>query len=157
MWVLFRYEAIICSDGEVENLAAGLLESLLPHLPQVNELYSKGSDANFKLQLPENLNGATWFTKSTLNRLILFSCFHVSFFLILSIFVCYRKTFSTSISWYGIFLLLTRFLQIVGSPDLLHTANAIKDEMSQLEEAKNFHLSLYGQVPVFHPVIFNVW
>lgn len=145
---------MICSNGEVENLGAGHLESLLPHLPQVNELYSKGSNANFKLQLPENLNGATWFTKSTLNRFLLFSCF-LFFLSFLFLFVTEKLSVLVSPDL-EFFLLLTRFLQIVGSPDLLHTANGIKDEMSQLEEAKKFHLSLYGQVPVIHPLIFYV-
>ncbi|KAJ4978099.1 hypothetical protein NE237_008879 [Protea cynaroides] len=40
---------------------------------------------------------------------------------------------------------LSRFLHIVGAPELLEAANAIQDEMSQLEESRRFHLSLYTQ------------
>ncbi|XP_059666883.1 uncharacterized protein LOC132312514 isoform X2 [Cornus florida] len=100
-----RYEACACSGNKVETLASGLLEQLLQHLPKVRDLCSKGSNANFRFQPPENLNGAKWFTKST----------------------------------------FTRFLQIVGSPDMLNTTNAIENEISQLEESRRFHLSLYAK------------
>ncbi|XP_022764905.1 muscle M-line assembly protein unc-89-like isoform X2 [Durio zibethinus] len=100
-----RYEAFTCRDDKVEKLAVGFLQKLLPHLPGVNNLYANGSNTNYKLQLPHNLNTAPWFTKST----------------------------------------LTRFLNIVGSTDLLDTAKVIEGEMSQLEEARKFHLSLYAQ------------
>ncbi|XP_058075226.1 COP1-interacting protein 7-like [Magnolia sinica] len=40
---------------------------------------------------------------------------------------------------------ISRFLHIVGEPELLKAANAIKDEILQLEEARRFHLTLYSQ------------
>lgn len=40
---------------------------------------------------------------------------------------------------------LSRFLHIVGVPELLKNADAIGDEMFQLEEARKFHLTLYAQ------------
>ncbi|KAK4277675.1 hypothetical protein QN277_015635 [Acacia crassicarpa] len=43
-----------------------------------------------------------------------------------------------------------RFLDVVGSPDLIDTINAIINEMSLLEESKNFHLSLYGKDQKHH-------
>lgn len=100
-----RYEAFIGGGNIVENLASGDLEKLLPHIPEVRDLYLKGSDNTYKLKLPKSLNGAAWFTKST----------------------------------------LARFLHIVDSPDLLNLMNAIEEEMSQLEEARKFHFSLYSQ------------
>ncbi|XP_062092267.1 uncharacterized protein LOC133798095 [Humulus lupulus] len=103
-----RYEASVCCKGKIQIVETGVLESLLPHLPKVNEIYSNGTNASVKLLLPENLNGAAWFTKSTLNR----------------------------------------FFQTMSSPDLMHTASFTKDEMSQLEEARRFHLSLYGEPQV---------
>ncbi|CAL5322854.1 unnamed protein product [Camellia sinensis] len=98
-----RYEACVCSGNEVETIASGLLGQLALHLPELKNLLSRGSNANFKLQPPKNLDSSQWFTKST----------------------------------------LTRFLRIVGSSDTLNTTNAIGNEITQLEEARKFHLSLY--------------
>lgn len=46
-----------------------------------------------------------------------------------------------------------RFLYIVGSTDCLDTAKVIEAEMSQLEEAKKFHLSLYAHVNILCPCV----
>ncbi|KAK4382920.1 hypothetical protein Sango_2826700 [Sesamum angolense] len=40
---------------------------------------------------------------------------------------------------------LIRFLHIIGLANLLHITSSVKDEISQLEEARRFHLSLYAQ------------
>ncbi|XP_075514186.1 uncharacterized protein LOC142549233 [Primulina tabacum] len=40
---------------------------------------------------------------------------------------------------------LERFLHITCSPDMLDITNAVRREMSQLEEARRFHLSLYAK------------
>lgn len=100
-----KYEIFVCGDDEVEKLAVGLLEQLLPHLPEVRKLYAKGTNAIFKLQVTGELSNAPWFTKSTLNR----------------------------------------FLKIAGSLDLVNTSKTIEGEISQLEEARKFHLSLSAQ------------
>ncbi|KAJ8767876.1 hypothetical protein K2173_020816 [Erythroxylum novogranatense] len=100
-----RYEVFACGNGEVEKLAVGQLDLLLQHLPNAVNLSAKGSNNDIKLQVLEDAKGATWLTKSTLNR----------------------------------------FFNIVGSPDLINTAKIIQSEISQLEEARNFHVSLYAQ------------
>jgi len=66
----FRYEIFVCGDDEVERLAVGLLEQILPHLPEVHKIYAKGSNAIFKLQVTGELSNVPWFTKSTLNRFL---------------------------------------------------------------------------------------
>ncbi|KAL8247882.1 hypothetical protein R6Q59_009098 [Mikania micrantha] len=86
-----RYEASARSGNNEENVASGPLEQLLL-------LDSKGSNTNFKILPPENVNDARWFTNAT----------------------------------------LTRFLHIIGLPHIL----TIGKEISQLEETKNFQLSL---------------
>ena len=67
---IFRYEAYTCCDNKVEKLAVGLLHKLLPHLPGLNNLSTKGSNANYKLQPPQK--SAAWFTNSTLTRFLSF-------------------------------------------------------------------------------------
>lgn len=44
------------------------------------------------------------------------------------------------------FFFSLRFLQIVASADLVNSSKLIEGEMSQLKEARKFHLSLYTQV-----------
>ncbi|KAL3025955.1 hypothetical protein AAZX31_04G206000 [Glycine max] len=100
-----RYEAFVCKGKQSDKVAAGHLEHLLPHLPAINDLYAEGFDTNFDLKLPENLHGAEWFSKATVQR----------------------------------------FLHFVSSPDLIHVISSILDEMSQLEDSKKFHVSLYGK------------
>ncbi|XP_019192185.1 PREDICTED: uncharacterized protein LOC109186590 isoform X2 [Ipomoea nil] len=100
-----RYEACICWDNEVEAVASGVLEQLAQHSSKVKALSSKGRDASFKLEPPDNVSNAKWFSKST----------------------------------------LIRFLNIINSGDILDKANAVEKEISQLEEARGFHLSLYAK------------
>ncbi|RDX87372.1 COP1-interacting protein 7, partial [Mucuna pruriens] len=100
-----RYEAFVCKGKQSDKVAAGHLEHLLPHLPAINDLYDEGFDANFDLKLPENLQGAEWFSKATIKR----------------------------------------FLHVVSSPDLINVISSILDEMTQLEDSKKFHISLYGK------------
>ncbi|KAE8711885.1 Glutamine-rich protein 23 [Hibiscus syriacus] len=65
-----RYEAYTCNDSKVEKVGVGVLEKLLPHLPGLDNLYTQGSIADYKLQPPNNLNSAHWFTKSTFTRFL---------------------------------------------------------------------------------------
>lgn len=39
-----------------------------------------------------------------------------------------------------------RFLHIVNMPEALKASNTIEGDMSQLEETKKFHISLYSKV-----------
>ncbi|XP_023529109.1 uncharacterized protein LOC111791836 isoform X2 [Cucurbita pepo subsp. pepo] len=99
-----RYEAFACCGNKVDALADGILDTLLPHLPELQELNAKESKASIKLQSPASSAGSAWFTKST----------------------------------------LTRFLHLVGSPELTKITKTM-NEMAQLEETRRFHVSLYGQ------------
>ncbi|GMI80254.1 hypothetical protein HRI_001694600 [Hibiscus trionum] len=65
-----RYEAYACIDNKVEKVGVGVLEKLLPHLPGLDNLYTQGSNADYKLQPPNNLNSAHCFTKSTFTRFL---------------------------------------------------------------------------------------
>ncbi|KAL2497962.1 Uncharacterized protein Adt_23512 [Abeliophyllum distichum] len=51
-----RYEACVCYDKKIEKLTSGLLEHLLQLSAEVKKLHSKGSNASFKLQPPENIS-----------------------------------------------------------------------------------------------------
>lgn len=98
-----RYDACACSGDTTEKVASGLLGQLVLHVPKLKDVFSRGSNASFQVQRPEDLDTSQWFTKAT----------------------------------------VTRFLHIVGSMDILNATTSIQNEISQLEEAKKFHLSLY--------------
>uniref|UniRef100_A0A7N0TH66 COP1-interacting protein 7 n=2 Tax=Kalanchoe fedtschenkoi TaxID=63787 RepID=A0A7N0TH66_KALFE len=100
-----RYRAFACDGYTDEILFEGLLEQLTQHLPQVQEFYSGGAEANLQLRWPRSSSAAAWFSKSTFRR----------------------------------------FLSIANSAELFNEIKAIEDEMSQLEKARKFHLSLYSQ------------
>nr|GLL40394.1 proteoglycan 4-like isoform X1 [Ipomoea trifida] len=65
-----RYEACICYHNKIEIVASGVLEPLAMQSPKIKALCSRGSDETFKLQPPENLNDAKWFTRSALMRFV---------------------------------------------------------------------------------------
>nr|GMD57720.1 proteoglycan 4-like isoform X1 [Ipomoea batatas] len=65
-----RYEACICYHNKIETVASGVLEPLAMQSPKIKALCSRGSDETFKLQPPENLNDAKWFTRSALMRFV---------------------------------------------------------------------------------------
>lgn len=66
----------------VEAVTSGLLEQLARHSSKVKALSLKGSDAIFKLEPPDNLSDATWFSKSTLIR---YGLQRLHFFVMLSV------------------------------------------------------------------------
>ncbi|KAH0466347.1 hypothetical protein IEQ34_006450 [Dendrobium chrysotoxum] len=61
------YEALICSDGIIENLTCGPLDQLAVHLPEARASPSHGS---FKLQLDESIKTSLWFNKFTVARFL---------------------------------------------------------------------------------------
>ncbi|KAK4795755.1 hypothetical protein SAY86_028081 [Trapa natans] len=65
-----QYEVFICGDNKIEKMETGVLDHLIRYLPALDDLYAKGSGSYLKLQLPENLHGSRWFTKSTLNKFL---------------------------------------------------------------------------------------
>ncbi|XP_019184449.1 PREDICTED: proteoglycan 4-like isoform X2 [Ipomoea nil] len=65
-----RYEACICYHNKIETVASGVLEPLAMQSPKIKALCSRGSDETFKLQPPENLDDAKWFTRSALMRFV---------------------------------------------------------------------------------------
>ncbi|XP_031115979.1 triadin-like isoform X2 [Ipomoea triloba] len=69
-WLLHRYEACICYHNKIETVASGVLEPLAMQSPKIKALCSRGSDETFKLQPPEKLNDAKWFTRSALMRFV---------------------------------------------------------------------------------------
>lgn len=138
-WLL-RYEVFICGDNKIEKMETGALDILLPYLPALKDLYAKGSSSNLKLQLPENLHGSRWFTKSTLNRSVTFWNFqHV--FLFVAIQLVTNEAFKN----------FHRFLNVVSSPELVNETKSIREEMSQLEEARKFQIS----VPAPKVIVFS--
>ncbi|KAL8144477.1 hypothetical protein V2J09_017509 [Rumex salicifolius] len=108
------YVFIYCGDKE-EKVGSSLIAQLTAHLHEGLYSDSKGSYADFKLESPENLCDATWFTKNT----------------------------------------VTRFLELIDSPDALKKIFAMSNEMLQLEETKKFHLSLHRQEELYTNSLMN--
>ncbi|MQM08942.1 hypothetical protein Taro_041802, partial [Colocasia esculenta] len=123
-----RFNATVCRKGVTEKVATGSLDQLALHLPEVNVSCSSGLSDSFKLEVSETAEGFSWFTKSTVSGHYYFQTSTFSLFRRLS---DNRYTFFLS------------FLYLVTAPDFLKSAHAIENEISQLEGARKFHLSLY--------------
>lgn len=121
----------VCGDNKVEKLETGVLDILMPYLPALKDIHAKGFSSNLKLQLPENLHGSGWFTMSIVNRSVAFKIF-LPVFLIVAIKLVKNKAFENFL----------RFLNVVSSPELINKTKAIRDEMSQLDEARKFQISV---------------
>ncbi|CAL4939222.1 unnamed protein product [Urochloa decumbens] len=65
-----RYEAIACSKGNTELIASGPFDQLVQHLEDARKFQSCSSSGTFKLLLPGDGKGSSWFTKSTLQRFL---------------------------------------------------------------------------------------
>ncbi|PKA58564.1 hypothetical protein AXF42_Ash008851 [Apostasia shenzhenica] len=65
-----RYDAYICSNGSTEKLVSGPLDQLIVHLPEARVACSKSSLGSFKLQVDQNVDGTSWFTRFTLVRFL---------------------------------------------------------------------------------------
>lgn len=68
---MIRCDLVISSNGKTEKLAYGLLSPFLAHLKTAQDQMSKGG-YSITLQ-PQPGIDATWFTKGTLERLVLLS------------------------------------------------------------------------------------
>lgn len=70
-----RYEVFVCGDNKMEKLAVGPLEQLLPYIPGLKPLHAEGSCSNFTIQPPGKASSTAWFSKSTLNRFLIYNAF----------------------------------------------------------------------------------
>jgi hypothetical protein len=127
---MYRYEAIACSKGKTELIASGPFDQLVLHLEDAKAFQSCSQSGTFKLLLTGDEKGSSWFTKSTLQRYL-----HPSYLLMVMSVVCMTKLNCS-----------TRFLHIINSCDTSKSVNGVLDEMSQLEETRKFHQSLYVKV-----------
>jgi hypothetical protein len=126
---MHRYEAIACSKGKTELIASGPFDQLVLHLEDAKTFQSCSSSGTFKLLLAGDGKDSSWFTKSTLQRYL-----QPSYLLMV------MSVVMTKLNYY------TRFLHIISSFDTSKSVNGVLDEMSQLEETRKFHQSLYVKV-----------
>lgn len=140
-FVLGRYEVCICSGKKVETVASGVLEQLLLHSPSVQNLHSKRLNASFKIHLPNVNSGAVWFTKSILTRFT--SSFTFIYFPWITLIV---------LSYNCTIFIRCRFLRIVDSPDILDISKNFEKEICQLEETRQFQLSMNVRLIFISPI-----
>ncbi|KAL2493342.1 COP1-interacting protein-related [Abeliophyllum distichum] len=66
-----RCKLFVSSDGNIEELATGLVEPFVAHLKVAEEQVASNAQS-FKLEVGRHKNSETWFTKGTLQRFVRF-------------------------------------------------------------------------------------
>lgn len=61
---------MLALDGEREKIGSGMLEPFMAHLKTVKDLVTKGGYSVVLQPLPEDVDGAVWFTKATVQRFV---------------------------------------------------------------------------------------